>query len=61
MSLTGPNNAVLEASITAAIKQNVLIVAAVGNQGPASQPLYPGAYKSVIAVSAIDSQNQIYR
>ncbi|WP_286744545.1 S8 family serine peptidase, partial [Pseudoalteromonas sp. UBA2102] len=55
MSLTGPNNAVLEASITAAIKQNVLIVAAAGNQGPASQPLYPGAYKSVIAVSAIDA------
>ncbi|WP_351125486.1 S8 family serine peptidase, partial [Shewanella sp. T24-MNA-CIBAN-0130] len=45
MSLTGPNNAILEASITAAIKQNVLIVAAAGNQGPASQPLYPGAYK----------------
>ncbi|MDN3380743.1 MULTISPECIES: S8 family serine peptidase [unclassified Pseudoalteromonas] len=61
MSLTGPNNAVLEASITAAIKQNVLIIAAAGNQGPASQPLYPGAYKSVIAVSAIDSKNQIYR
>ncbi|WP_343223419.1 S8 family serine peptidase [Pseudoalteromonas sp. TB25] len=33
MSLTGPNNAILEASITAAIKQNVLIVAAAGNQG----------------------------
>ena len=61
MSLTGPNNAVLEASITAAIKQNVLIVAAAGNQGPASQPLYPGAYKNVIAVSAIDATNQIYR
>ena len=61
MSLTGPNNAILEASITAAIKQNGLIVAAAGNQGPASQPLYPGAYKSVIAVSAIDSKNHIYR
>ena len=60
MSLTGPNNAVLEASITAAIKQNVIIVAAAGNQGPASQPLYPGAYKSVIAVSAIDANKGDY-
>ena len=61
MSLTGPNNAILKASIEASINENVLIVAAAGNQGPASQPLYPGAYDSVIAVSAINEKNEIYR
>lgn len=61
MSLTGPDNAILKTSIEAAIKQNSLIVAAAGNEGPAAKPLFPAAYHSVIAVSAIDNNNQLYR
>ncbi|WP_372762725.1 S8 family serine peptidase [Pseudoalteromonas sp.] len=61
MSLTGPDNAILKTSIEAAVKQHSLIVAAAGNAGPAAKPLYPAAYKSVIAVSAIDTNNQLYR
>lgn len=61
MSLTGPDNAILKTSIAAAIKQHSLIVAAAGNEGPAAQPLFPAAYQSVIAVSAIDNKNQLYR
>ena len=35
-----------------------VIVAAVGNNGPAGEPLYPAAYEAVVAVTAVDSANQ---
>jgi subtilisin family serine protease len=41
--------------------RGVLVVAAVGNNGPAGEPLYPAAYESVVAVTAVDSANRIYR
>jgi minor extracellular protease Epr len=61
MSLTGPHNQVLQQVTTALAKQGIIIVAAAGNQGPAAAPLYPAAYKTVIAVSAVDKNKQIYR
>jgi subtilisin family serine protease len=61
MSLTGPPNRVLEAALTALARRNVLVVAAVGNEGPAGKPLYPAAYESVVGVTAVDSDNRIYR
>jgi subtilisin family serine protease len=39
----------------------MLVVAAVGNDGPASRPLYPAAFEPVVAVTAVDRQSQIYR
>ena len=41
--------------------RGVVIVAAVGNDGPAARPLYPAGYDSVIGVTAVDAQKQIYR
>jgi subtilisin family serine protease len=35
-------------------------VAAAGNAGPKSPPLYPGAYSSVIAVSGTDAQDRLF-
>jgi subtilisin family serine protease len=61
MSLAGPPNRVLEAAIMAASEGGMLIVAAVGNNGPAGGPLYPAAYAPVVGVTAVDSGNRIYR
>ena len=61
MSLAGPPNQVLEAAVKRALAAGHLIVAAVGNGGPASPPLYPAAYEGVIAVTAIDGTQHVYR
>ncbi len=44
MSLAGPPNRVLEAAIAALVERGVIVVAAVGNNGPTGAPLYPAAY-----------------
>lgn len=61
MSLTGPPNRVLEAALDAAARRGTTIVAAVGNDGPAGGPLYPAAYDSVLGITAVDAEQQVYR
>jgi subtilisin family serine protease len=61
MSLAGPPNRVLETAIEAATADGMVVVAAVGNNGPAGEPLYPAAYATVVGVTAVDSANRIYR
>jgi hypothetical protein len=53
ISLVGPQNLLLAQVIRAAQLHGILIVAAVGNDGPAAAPLYPAAYAGVIAVTAV--------
>jgi subtilisin family serine protease len=55
VSLVGPKNALLERSVRSLIERGHLIVAAVGNDGPAAAPLYPAAYADVVGVTAVDS------
>ena len=61
MSFAGPNDPLLGQAISAAVKQGVVIVAAAGNGGPTAEPAYPGAYPSVIAVTAIDTKDALYK
>ena len=61
VSLTGPPNRALEAMIRKHQAEGVVFVAAVGNEGPASGPLYPAAYDDVIGVTAVDGAGRIYR
>jgi len=61
MSLAGPDNPILANVINIALTKNIAIVAAVGNEGPHSPPLYPAAYKNVIGVTAVDDKNRLYR
>jgi subtilisin len=59
MSLGGGGApAALEAMCNAAFQRGVLLVAAAGNSGPAMGTVgFPGKYRNVIAVSAIDNNN----
>ena len=59
VSLVGPANRMLEGVLRALIARGHVIVAAVGNDGPASPPLYPAAYPDVIAVTAVDVRKQV--
>jgi subtilisin family serine protease len=54
VSLVGPPNLTLEAAVRALSAKGALIVAPVGNDGPAAPPLYPASYPGVIAVTAVD-------
>jgi len=60
ISLAGPYNKTLERAIDRAIDHGVIIVAAVGNTGPQSKPLYPAALENVIAATAIGQDLTIY-
>src|SRR6185503_9291329 len=59
VSLVGPPNALLEAVVLRVIARGYLIVAAVGNDGPAAPPLYPAAYRDVIGVTAVDAHRLV--
>ena len=62
LSLAGPRNAALEAMVQEIIDtQNIIVVAAAGNDGPHADPLYPAAFDGVIAVTAIDRNRNVYR
>lgn len=61
ISLAGPRNALLDRVVVRAIAKGSVIVAAAGNGGPAAAPAYPGAIAGVIAATAVDGANHIYR
>jgi len=54
LSLVGPPNAVLERIVAALVARGHLLVAAVGNDGPAAPPLYPASYPGVVGVTGVD-------
>src|SRR6266849_4846128 len=60
MSFAGPNDALIERGISAAVAKGIVMVAAAGNAGAKSPPLYPAANRSVIAVSATDPQDRLF-
>ena len=60
MSLSGPKNEILEATLKQLHEQDILVVAAAGNNGPVGPPLYPAAYDFTIAVTAVGDKNLAY-
>jgi subtilisin family serine protease len=59
VSLVGPPNALLERAVAALSEQGFMIVAAVGNDGPAAPPLYPASYPRVVGVTGVDAHNKV--
>jgi len=61
ISIEGPDNSVMALMVQRATQAGIAVVAAAGNGGPAAAPVYPAAYADVIAVTAIDAQDRVYR
>jgi subtilisin family serine protease len=59
VSLVGPKNFMLERVIASLIADGYVIVAAVGNDGPAAAPLYPASYPHVVGVTAVDAHRHV--
>lgn len=59
VSLVGPANALLETVTRAVLARGYVIVAAVGNDGPATPIEFPAAYDGVIAATSVNAAHQI--
>ncbi len=60
MSFAGPNDPAIHRSLEAARKSGIILIAAAGNAGPKSPPLFPAADSNVIAVTATDIQDKLF-
>jgi len=60
MSFAGPKDGLIERGIAAAAAKGIVMIAAAGNAGPKSPPLYPAANGNVIAVGATDAQDKLF-
>jgi subtilisin family serine protease len=60
MSFAGPKDPLIERGIAATAARGILMVAAAGNAGAKSPPLYPAANPNVIAVSGTDAQDKLF-
>jgi hypothetical protein len=60
MSFAGPKDELIERAIAATAARGIVMVAAAGNAGAKSPPLYPAANANVIAVSATDAQDKLF-
>lgn len=58
VSLVGPPNPLLARAIAATQGKGAIILAAVGNDGPAAPPAYPASYPSVLAITGVDGRNR---
>ena len=57
MSFAGPTDPLLHRMLAAAYEKGIVLIAAAGNAGPNSAPLYPAADADVIAVTATDMRD----
>ena len=60
MSFAGPKDPLIERGIGAVAARGIVMVAAAGNAGAKSPPLYPAANSNVIAVSATDAGDKLF-
>jgi filamentous hemagglutinin family protein len=61
MSFAGPRDPALAQALQIAREKGILLVGAAGNAGPKSPPLYPGADPNVLAVTATDQADHLFR
>jgi subtilisin family serine protease len=58
--LAGPYDPMLQLAMKSAHDKGVVLIAAAGNLGPKSPPLYPAADPNVIAVTAVDQNDHLF-
>lgn len=59
MSFAGPKDPGVTRGIAAAYAKNTIMIAAAGNKGASSPPLFPAADPNVIAVTSTDREDQL--
>jgi subtilisin family serine protease len=59
VSLVGPANRWLEQAVMALARRGHVVIAAVGNDGPAAPPLYPASYADAVGVTAVNSKRRV--
>jgi len=59
MSFAGPYDPMLQLALKRAHDKGVVLIAAAGNMGPQSPPLFPAADENVIAVTAVDETDKL--
>lgn len=59
ISLVGPANRLLQRAVEAMLRKGHLIVAAVGNDGPAAPALYPASYPGVVGVTGVTRARRV--
>jgi subtilisin family serine protease len=59
MSFAGPPDPLLRDMLAKAHARGIVLIAAVGNAGPRSLPLYPAADRDVIGVTATDADDKL--
>ncbi len=57
LSFAGPRDPLMARVVKAALNKGIVVVAAAGNAGPKSPPLYPAAEAGVIAVTATNAKD----
>jgi filamentous hemagglutinin family protein len=60
MSFAGPKDPSVERALKLAYDRGIVLIAAAGNAGPKSPPLFPGAVPYVIAVTATDVDDKLF-
>src|SRR5262249_49078590 len=60
MSFAGPQDPALAEALAKARTKGIVLVAAAGNAGPKSPPLFPAADPNVIAVTATDVDDKLF-
>jgi Subtilase family len=60
MSFAGPSDPLMQRAMASARQKGAILIAAAGNAGPKSPPLYPAADPNVIAVTATDVDDHLF-
>lgn len=61
MSFAGPPDPALSRELADGARRGVIFIAAVGNEGSSAKPLYPAADENVIAVTATDRSDGVFK
>ena len=59
MSFAGPGDALMRDMLVKANARGIVLIAAVGNAGPSSPPLFPAANAQVIGITATDAEDRL--
>ena len=61
LSFAGGADPLVDKLVQAAIQKGIIVVASAGNGGPGAQPAYPAALPGVIAVTAVDKGESVFK